>query len=389
MIKDQIANHKQAPKNKFQRGHGIASSPRHDESRTALYNPRMAKKSASTKPIDLGTATRVLILCGSEEMTKREVFQELRAAINKAVDADIDPKQLDGARVQPSEVFDELRTMSLLQPYQLVVVDDADQFVKSYRDMLERYAENPAEGSTLVLRSTNWNSPKLDKLVDKVGAKVKADALSHADAASWLIKRATSHHQRKLDKACATTLVDRLGTGLMRLDNELAKLALMVGEGEAIDGKMIDQLVGRSSDEQAWAAQEAVLAALASVGKQKNTNDSSTPAGRAIEAIHELIDLAGQPEVLVMYFVADLVRKLHLAATMRKQRVNDFQIGSELKLWGPRKDAFFAVLNRLDSRVTGNMLRRIVRLDARSKSGFGKPLPNLECFCATLADEMK
>ncbi len=352
----------------------------------------MAKKAAPSKPPELGISTRILILCGSEEMTKRETFRQLRAAIDKAVDAEIDPKQLDGARVQPSEVFDELRTMSLLQPYQLVVVDDADQFVKSHREMLERYAEHPAEGATLVLRSVNWNSPKLDKLVDKVGGKVKAEPLSTADAVNWLIKRATSHHQRKLDKACATTLVERLGTGLMRLDNELAKLALLVEDGQPIDGRMIDQLVGRGSDEQAWAAQEAVLAALASAGKQNKPSDHSTsggPGGRAIEAIHELIDLANQPDVLVMYFVADLVRKLHLAAMMRRQRVNDFQIGSELKLWGPRKDAFFAVLNRLDSRRTGDMLRRIVRLDARGKSGFGKPLGNLECFCATLADEMK
>lgn len=353
----------------------------------------MAKKAASTtKSADLGTQTRVLILCGAEEMTKREVFAKLREAINKELDAEIDAKILDGQRVQPAEVFDELRTMSLLQPYQLVVVDDADQFVKSYRDMVERYAESPAEGATLVLRSTNWNSPKLDKLVEKVGAKVKAEALSTADAVNWLIKRATSHHQRKLDKECATTLVDRLGTGLMRLDNELAKLALMVGDGEPIDAKMIDQLVGRSSDEQAWAAQEAVLAALASpgrTGKIGAVGADATPGGLAIEAIHELVDLAGQPDVLVMYFIADLIRKLHLAAMLRKQKVNDFQIASELKLWGPRKDTFFTVLNKLGSRATGDMLRRIVKLDSRSKSGFGKPLANLECFCATLADEMK
>ena len=95
----------------------------------------MAKKAAAAKkPTDLGTDTRVLVLCGPEEMVKREAFAQLRDAINKAMDADIDPKMLDGQRVQPSEVFDELRTMSLLQPYQIVVVDDADQFVSSYRE---------------------------------------------------------------------------------------------------------------------------------------------------------------------------------------------------------------------------------------------------------------
>jgi len=351
------------------------------------YNPAMAKKAATPKKA-LGTQTRVLILCGPEEMTKREAFTELREAINKEVGADIDPKVLDGQRVQPAEVFDEVRTMSLLQPYQLVVVDDADQFVKLYREMVERYAENPAEGSTLVLRSVNWNSPKLDKAVEKVGAKIKAESPSEAEAITWLIKRATTHHQRKLDRECAATLVQRLGCGLMRLDNELAKLALMVDDGEAIRGDMIDQLVGRSSDEQAWAAQEAVLAALASAKPQAAGGVKGTPAGAAIEAIHELIDLAGHHEVLVMYFVADIVRKLHLAAMLRRQRVSDYQIAADLKIWGG-KEAFFKVLNRLGSSATGPMLRQIVRLDARSKSGFGKPLANLECFCATLADEMK
>jgi DNA polymerase-3 subunit delta len=352
-------------------------------SRPTRYNPRMAKKPPPST-YDLGTQTRVLILRGPEEMIKRAAFAQLRQAIDKELGASIEPVMLDGTRCQPAEVFDELRTMSLLQPFQLVVVDDADQFVSLYRDMVERYAESPADGATLVLRSVKWNSPKLDKLVEKVGAKVTADPLTAAEAIDWLIKRAVSHHQRKLDKACATTLVERLGTGLMRLDNELAKLALMVSDGETIPASMIDQLVGRGSDEQAWAAQEAVLAALAAPSGR-----GASPAGRAIEAVHELIDLANQPEVLVLYFVADLIRKLHLAAMLRKQGVKDFDIASQMKLWSPRKEAFFAVLRRLNEKTTGDLLRQIVRMDARSKSGYGKALPNLECFCATLTDELK
>jgi len=104
--------------------------------------------------------------------------------------------------------------------------------------------------------------------------------------------------------------------------------------------------------------------------------------------LHELIDLSGQPDVLVMYFVADLVRKLHHAAMMQRQRVPAGAIGKELKLWGPRRDMFFNVLRQLDASATARMLEQIVRLDARSKSGFGNATRNLECFCAALADEM-
>lgn len=339
----------------------------------------MAKsKSPSTS---LGPDTRVLILSGPEEMLKREVFLQLRDALKKAFDSDIDPSLFDGKFVPPAEVFDELRTMSLLQPYRLVVVDDADQFASNYRDMLERYAQEPVEGATLVLRSVKWNKGKLDDYVKKVGAVIKCEPLKPAEAAAWLGKRAESHHQRKLAPASATLMVDRLGAGLMRLDNELAKLALMVGEGDVIPPAIIEQAVGRGSDEKAWVVQEAVLKAL--------LDPSGNGAGKAIETIHELVDLADESDVGVLYFVADLMRKFHLAAMLRRQRVNDFQIATDLKIWGEAKTLFFQVLNRLNPSSTAHLLARAVKMDVRSKSGLGDAVENLECFCATLADEIR
>ncbi|MEX2216398.1 MAG: DNA polymerase III subunit delta [Phycisphaeraceae bacterium] len=348
----------------------------------------MAKSRSPAKPTKdatLDSSARMLILCGPEEMLKREAWQQFCEAINKEFSADIEAVSFDGKTAEPALVFDELRTPSMFQPYRLVVVDNADEWVKSHRDLVERYAENPAEAATLVLRSTNWNSPKLDKLVEKVGAKVKMEPVPMPEAVAWLVKRATTHHDRKLSKDCAQTLVARLGCGLLRLNTELAKLALLVGDGEAIEKALIDQTVGRSSDEQVWAVQEALLAALASPPRSAG----ASPAGRMIEALHELVDLADHPSVLVLYFVADMVRKLHLANMLRRQRVSDSEIASQLKLWGPRRNTFFAVLNRLSPDASAAMLQRIVRYDRGAKSGLGDFLPNLECFCATLADELR
>ncbi len=341
----------------------------------------MARKSK------LGPDTRILILCGEEEMLKREDFLALRHALNEAHGAEIDAKMFDGATAQPAEVFDELRTASFFQPYRLVVVDNADEFIKSHRDLLERYAENPADGSTLVLRSVNWNSPKFDKLVEKVGAKHKHEAVKSGEAVAWIQERAVSHHQRKLDDAAAAMLVDRLGCNLMRLDNEMAKLALMVDEGEAIPQDAIRQIAGRGSDEEAWAVQEAVLAAINSPARPGVPG--SNPAGRIIETIHELVELSDQPDVLVLFFVADLIRKFHLARALRAQGVTEWDVAGQLKIFRERKDPFFKALNRFDFATTGDMLARIIRHDIRSKSGFGKALSNLECFSATLADVLK
>ena len=44
-------------------------------------------------------------------------------------------------------------------------------------------------------------------------------------------------------------------------------------------------------------------------------------------------------------------------------------------------------LKKLNERSLNRMLDRIVELDVRAKSGRGKALRNLECFCAVMGDE--
>src|SRR5690606_27494300 len=117
--------------------------------------------------------------------------------------------------------------------------------------------------------------------------------------------------------------------------------------------------VGKGSDEQAWAVQEAVLDALGTPGP--------AAAGKAIEKIHEIIDLAGHPEVLVSYFVADLTRKLFLAHTMKRQGMHESQISRTLKLWPPeRATLFMNAMRRFSPRQTAAMFDRMVRYDGRA-----------------------
>ena len=93
-------------------------------------------------------------------------------------------------------------------------------------------------------------------------------------------------------------------------------------------------------------------------------------------------------QVLVGYFVADLFRKLHVALMMRQQGAPDGQIAKHLRLWGPQQVAFTGFMRRLNSASAGRLFDRIVEFDRRSKSGFGTPLRNLECFCTAVADEL-
>jgi DNA polymerase-3 subunit delta len=286
----------------------------------------------------------VLLLTGPEDMLKRQHLDDLRQALEKA-HGELHLASFDGKTATLAEVLDELRTFSMMQQYKLVIVDDADQFVKeTTRPGLERYAQAPVDNATLVLRSEKWNAGKLDKLIEKVGAKIKCEHLSAAEARHWLIHRSEKTHQRKIEPRAAELLVQRMGASLHKLDSELGKLALMVEPSEPISAALIEQVVGRAGDEQAYVVQEAILQALTS-----GRRGSMTPGGAAIVSIHELIDISGQPKELVGYFVADLMRKLCLASMLKRQGASDFEVGKELRLWGGRERLLLNLLRKLGS----------------------------------------
>ena len=337
----------------------------------------MAKSKPRSAPDAPDAATRILALHGPEYALNREAMDCLCTAMEQE-HGRIDVINFDGKTCQAVDVLDELRSFGLMQQYKIVVIDDADQFVSANRKLLERYAQSPVDHATLVFQCSSWRKGNLDKLIEKVGALIKCAPLTAAQVRTRLVQLAKAQHNRNLTNDTAQMLIDRLGTNMLTLESELAKLALLVGEGEPIEPELIDQVAGRSSDEEAWAIQEAMLTALAEPRRGR---------GQAISKIHELVELSRKADVQVAYFVADLVRKLHTGLVMKRQGIGDRQIASALRLWGPRQAAFTTAMARLNPRAVGRLFDRIIRYDVRSKRGYGHAMRNIECFCATLADE--
>lgn len=356
-------------------------------------NTKRARKSASGAPAFDGT-TRVCVIHGPEAMLRREYTDELRQTL-EAAHGEVQVFRLDGETATLSDVLDELRTFSLMQTYKLVVIEPADQFMKVHREPIERYAQAPVDHATLLLRGEKWNPGNIDKLIVKVGCVVKCDPLPDAAAQKWINQRATEQYGRTLQPQAAAALIAHHGGKLMILDQELAKLSAMAGDGQPITHDMVEQIVGRSGDEKAWEIQEALMqGCLAFRGRPMSQAGAAPaagqrlPTGPAIERIHEIVEISKQPDVLVGYFMADLMRKLDHAETMRRQGMNDYAIGGQLKLFRERRDTFIAFARLLKPGAPARLLDRIVTLDQRAKTGFGKPMRNLECFCIDLASEI-
>ncbi|MEM6257577.1 MAG: DNA polymerase III subunit delta [Planctomycetota bacterium] len=336
----------------------------------------MAKKKTTSRKATAAVSaeTRILVLHGPEQMVMAEHMDALKAGIAKA-HGEFETFRFDGKAATLSDVFDELRGYSLMSVYKLVVVDEAEAFVKAHRAALERYAESVVDHATLVLRTPGWNRGNLDKKIAKVGAVIKCEPPKPAEAARWLVARAASHHGSELKQNAASALVERVGPHLMLLDAELGKLAVMSSDG-VIDIKLIDEAVGQSSDAKAWVMQEPLL-----VGMARGS------ASQPLEMVRELIDLAGHDPVPVMWAAMDLCRKLSVAWAMKASGENEQAIGKAMRLWGPQVRPFMDVVRRLDAASATRLMQTSLRADARTKSGLGQARRNLEALCVTLADK--
>lgn len=341
----------------------------------------MGTSRSKTKPREMSGEERVCVTHGPEAVRHREFLEVLRRGLEEA-HGEVETLVFDGKTAGLAEVLDELRTLGLMGGYKLVVVEEADSFVTSHRKALERYAQSPCEGATLVLRAQRWHKGKLDQLIERVGRLVACDPASPMEAKRWIGERAQKVYGVKLSVQAAGVLVDRVGCDLGRLDSELGKLALLAqGGGGAVDVTLIEEMVEPSSDEQAWAIQNVVLAALSGQGGGRG-------GARAVaEKVQELIELSGQGDTQVHYWVADLFRKLWRGAVMKRQGAGMRQIIGELRIFGPGQRLFGDALNRVDEETARRVFDRLVESDVRSKTGLGSAQRSLECFAAGLADE--
>lgn len=347
----------------------------------------MAKRTASNPaPAASSGPPRIVAIHGDDEMLKRESLAELRAELEKGGEpGDAEVFTFDGKTAALADVLDELRSYSLMQKPKIVIVDEADNFLSAHREALERYAQAPVDTATLVLRPAKWQSSgRLEKMIDKGGGNRPCKSKSPGDAAAWLAERAVRVHRAKIDKAAVNAMVDRLGVNLGLLDSELGKLAVMAGEGKAITVELVEQAVGRSGDEEAYAVQGAIMEILA---------NASGPGGgdrrHVVEEVRHLIDDSGQPDVLVAYFVTDLVRKLYLALMMKRAGTPDAQIARDLKFWGPSQYLMGKVLARVSAKKAAELFDKAVDFDVRSKTGRGDALQNIECFSVLLEDAVR
>ena len=141
----------------------------------------------------------------------------------------------------------------------LVLVDDADDFVSKHRAALEKYLQQPAKKSILVLDVKSWpKNTRLAKAVAKIGLDIECKALSGRELSNWLTEVCEEEHGKQISRDAIALLVELAGVDLGLLDQELSKLVAYVGDAKRIGADDVRALVGGWKAETTWTMLDAV-----------------------------------------------------------------------------------------------------------------------------------
>jgi DNA polymerase-3 subunit delta len=201
----------------------------------------------------------IVVVYGKERFLKLEAIRQVSAIVLGPEGDELSLARLPGPETDLKSVVDSLLTVSMWNPRQLVVVEEADEFVTNFREGLESYLDRPAKKSVLLLDVKSWPSTtRLAKKVASIGLPLECNELKGAALPTWIGKRCRTRHGKKIDRDAAGLLVELAGNELGLIDQELAKLAAYVGTADAIDATAVERLVGGWKTETTWKMLDAV-----------------------------------------------------------------------------------------------------------------------------------
>ena len=261
----------------------------------------------------------------------------------------------DPEKVTISQIFDELRTLPFLTDKRVVLLKNADDFITTdNRSYFENYFKNPCKSSVLVMTVTSWRSnTKLAKQLISVGELINAEPPKPWELPAEMIKYAKQTHGKIISSQSAQLLVELLGDNLPVLQNEVDKLALLVGENNSITSENIESLTGRNRVFNVFGVFDAAL-----TGQTDN----------AISRLRNMFASDKSAEFTAVGAFEYQLNKMFKAKTMLQDHQNPAQIATKLRVFG-RKEDFFKIVGKLSQKQIGDMIQKLAITDFEIKRG--------------------
>ena len=196
-----------------------------------------------------GSSPSVVAIVGNDSFLRSDALARVLEPVRPEM-GDLGPMRFEGERAAPADVLDEVRTPSLLGGLRVAIVEDADEFISTNRELMERYCAAPVSDSLLILLCNSLpRNTKLHKIIEGHGQIVACEPLKGPAFGTWIAQRASATYGKKIAASAVQSLRRLLGDSPGWIDAELGKLASFVGARPEITSADVNELTDQRREE--------------------------------------------------------------------------------------------------------------------------------------------
>jgi len=199
--------------------------------------------------IKQGNIKPIYFLMGEESYYIDKISEYIENSILSEADKGFNQMVLYGRDVSVEEIVSNAKRFPMMADHQVIIVKEAQELSRTIENLVS-YAENPQPTTVLVFcykYKTLDKRKKLAKIVKENGVLFESKKLYENQVADW-IRRVLSGKKYQIEPKAAQMLVEFLGNDLSRINNELEKLKLVVGDDKLITPQLIEENIGINKD---------------------------------------------------------------------------------------------------------------------------------------------
>ncbi len=180
--------------------------------------------------------SRVYYFCGEESYLLDEYFTRLIDALIDEKFRDFDLVILDGEKATARKAIGAAMSLPLMNERKVVVIKDFDSMATEEKEGVVSFLEDVPISTCLILvgKKKPDGRTKLVSILKKAGALVEFNSPSKREIETWIYKK-FRQAKKEISKEGVSLLMETVENDLTRLDNEIEKFLLYLGE----DGREI------------------------------------------------------------------------------------------------------------------------------------------------------
>ncbi len=185
------------------------------------------------------------LLHGEETFMIDEILLKLKEKILDDKLVDFNLTTFYAADCSVDQIVDAVSTLPMMAPRRLVIVKNIDEFSASELDGLMKLVESPIDSCSLVLLASKVDMrKKFFKLIDAKGISVRFQKVYDNQLPPW-IHYICKKFGKTISPEAQALLQDWVGTNLLDLNNEIAKVSQYIGNRKQIEVDDLQAVVCR------------------------------------------------------------------------------------------------------------------------------------------------